>query len=202
MAEPHSSEWRRATKDGLHRALFHNSVNVVHDPKNAAEGSAALAFGEVGGTFNALEILNTSHLGRQFTLAAMVKSPKKTLMRVFSTYRGTGDPVTGELILDFNPTTGVLRLIVTGQKLQSLPRFVRDGRYHHLAATYDGGTVKLYVDGDDVGGGQVRPGAAHLTPDGSVIEHFGPPGAPSTAGIHLATNLRMGADHRRAKTSQ
>ena len=52
----------------------------------------------------------------------------------------------------------------------------------------------LYLDGQAVGAGRILPGSARLHHDGSVEKLFGSPGTDSIAGVHLATNLRLGAD--------
>ena len=184
----------KLSSDGAQRGLLHNGVSLVSDSENAISGNSALAFHREGGTLNTFEIEDTSHLGDRFTLAAWVKTPKRNLTRLFSTYRGSGEPATGELIFDFNPSTGVLRFILNGQKVQSSPRFWLGDRYHHLAVSYAQGSVKLYLDGSQVGEGRVRPGNSRLMSDGSTIEYFAPAGTESNVGIHLAANLRIGED--------
>jgi len=141
-----------------------------------------------------VDIVHTASLGKNFTLAARVKTAQPQLARLFSTHRGTGDPVTGELIFDLNPRTGVLRFFVNGQKVQSTPRYVADKLYHHYAATYENGEVRLYVDGVQVGAGKIRQGSAHLFNSQSVVEHFGPTDARSDVGIYLVNDLRIGED--------
>jgi hypothetical protein len=140
------------------------------------------------------EVPGTARLGAYFTLAARVKTSRAPLARIFSTYRGVGDFVAGELVLDINPRSGVLRFIVNGQRVQSTPRFCSDKDYHHYAAVYANGQVTLYLDGVMVGSGFIRQGTAHLFNSESVIEHFGPPEARSNVGIHLAGDLRIGGD--------
>ena len=115
-------------------------------------------------------------------------------MRLFSTHRGSGSASLGELIFDFSPGTGSLRLIVNGQEISSQADSLATGMYHHLAATYDRGRVRLYLDGRTVGSGQVRSGSARLGRDDTIVELFGPPDAPPLAGVHLADNLHLGAD--------
>ncbi len=181
-------------RDGVQRGLLHGGVSIDNDPANVLHGGSALAFQGDGGNLGTFEVEETSHLGDRFTLAAWVKTSKRTLTRLFSTYRGSGEPVTGELIFDFNPSSGVLRFILTGQKVQSQPRFWLGDRYHHLAATYFRGNVKLYLDGNQVGEGKVRPGNSRLMSDGSVVEYLAPTGTESSVGVHLAANLRVGED--------
>ena len=116
------------------------------------------------------------------------------MARLFSTHRGSGTPVSGELIFDVNPSVGTLSLTLNGQRVQSRPRFFRDGRYHHFAATHDHGEVKLYLDGYEVASKRISAGTMHLYYDGSIIDLRRPPGSSSEAGIHLAANLRVGED--------
>ena len=136
----------------------------------------------------------TAPLGHHFTLAARVKTQSRDRMRLFSTHRGSGAFALGELIFDFSPGTGVLRLVVNGQEIASQPASWAAGMYHHLAAAYDRGRVHLYLDGRIAGSGQVLSGSARLGRDDTVVEMFGPPDAPPLAGVHLADNLHLGAD--------
>ena len=122
-----------ASDDGIQQARFHNRVRVAPDPDPSAQGGSALHFGGDGDTLDTFEILGTSHLGTQFSLAARMRIDQRPLVRLFSTYRGSGVPVTGELIFDVNPSVGTLSLTLNGQRVQSRPRFFRDGRYHHFA---------------------------------------------------------------------
>ncbi len=180
--------------DGVQQGLLHSGVSIVSDPENAVQGTSALAFQGAGGTLNTFEIEGTSHLGDRFTLATWVKSPNRKLTRLFSTYRGSGEPAAGELVFDSNPVGGVLRLILNGQRVLSRPQSWLGDRYHHFAATYSRGNVKLYLDGNQVGEGQVRPGNVHLVSDGSVVEYFAAAGTESSVGVHLAEDLRIGED--------
>ena len=183
-----------ASDDGLQQARFHNEVRVAPDPDPSAAGGSALHFTGDGATLDTFEIVGTSHLGTQFTLAARMRTENQKLARLFSTHRGSGVPVTGELIFDVNPSVGTLSLTLNGQRVQSRPHFFRDGRYHHFAATHDRGEVKLYLDGNEVAAERIRAGTMHLYYDGSSIDLRRPQGSSSEAGIHLAANLRVGED--------
>ncbi len=183
-----------ASDDGLQQARFHNGVRVTPDPDPWAAGGSALHFTGDGETLDTFEIVGTSHLGTQFTLAARMRTENQKLARLFSTHRGSGVPVTGELIFDVNPSVGTLSLTLNGQRVQSRPRFFRNGRYHHFAATHDRGEVKLYLDGNEVAAERIRAGTMHLYYDGSSIDLRRPQGSSSEAGIHLAANLRVGED--------
>ena len=172
----------------------HGVLSIVQDPEAGAGGSAALLFPEPGAGTNRLEVPDTAHLGHEFTLAARVKAQSRDRMRLFSTHRGSGSPSLGELIFDFSPGTGVLRLVVNGQEVSARAASLAGGMYHHLAATYDRGRVRLYLDGRVAGSGQVLSGSARLGRDDTVVEMFGPPDAPPLAGVQLAENLHLGAD--------
>ena len=183
----------QVARDGLQHGRLHGSVKVSQDPETSG-GTFALFFPEQVADLNYLEVEDTSHLGHRFTLSARVRPSSRKRMRLFSTQRGIGRLATGELIFDFDPTDGVLRFSVNGQVISSGPAHFRQGQYHHLAASYDRGKVILYLDGQAVGSGRILPGSARLHHDGSVQKLFGSPGTDSIAGVHLATNLRLGAD--------
>ena len=170
------------------RLVLHGNAAVAEDPAGGAKSLVLKSAGDVA------DIQDTTHLGTEFTLAARVKTSRSRLARIFSTYRGVGDFVTGELVLDINPRSGVVRFIVNGQRVQSAPRFFNDKAYHHYAMVYANGQVTLYQDGERVGAGFIRQGSAHLFNSESVIEHFGSLEARSKAGVHLAGNLRIGED--------
>jgi len=183
-----------ASNDGLQQTRFHNKVRVAPDSDPSAAGGSALHFTGDGETLDTFEIVGTSHLGTQFTLAARMRSDERGLARLFSTHRGIGVPVSGELIFDVNPSVGTLSLTLNGQRVQSRPRFFRDGRYHHFAATHNRGEVKLYLDGNEVASERIRAGTMHLYYDDSIIDLRRAPDSSSEAGIHLAADLRVGED--------
>jgi hypothetical protein len=144
-----------------------------------------------------IELLHTTDLGPRFTLSAIVKTSTNKLTRLFSNYRGRGEFVTGELIFDFDPTGKEipgLRFTVNGESIQSESLKFDDGKYHHLAVTYNFGKVNLYLDGIDVGRGKIESGAARLTSSGTVIRHFELPNAMTEVGVHLGSNLLVGGD--------
>ena len=183
-----------AAADGLQPGRRHGFLSTVQDPDAGAGGSSTLLFPEPGTGANRLEVPGTAHLGHQFTLAARVKTQSRDRMRLFSTHRGSGSPALGELIFDFSPGAGVLRLVVNGQEISSQADSLAVGMYHHLAATYDRGRVRLYLDGRTVGSGQALSGAARFGRNDTIVEIFGPPDAPPLAGVHLSDNLHLGAD--------
>ena len=76
----------------------------------------------------------------------------------------------------------------------SKPLTFDDGKYHQLAVTYDFGNVRLYLDGLEVGRGQLQSGSAHLSGDKTVRRYFEQPNALLEVGIHLGGNLLIGGD--------
>ena len=184
----------RAAADGIQSGRRHGRLSIVRDSGAGAGGSSTLLFPDAGPGANRLEVPGTAHLGHHFTLAARVKTQGRDRMRLFSTHRGSGSPALGELIFEFGPGSGILRLIVNGQEVSATADVFGAGMYHHLAATYDRGRVRLYLDGRIAASGQVLSGSARLGRDDTVVEMFGPPDAEPLAGVHLADNLHLGAD--------
>ena len=138
---------------------------------------------------NGLELDNTFRLGARFTLAAQIKSRDRAgRQRLFSAYDpyperlGHNHPPLDrdgwigkrELIMDFNASgsddIGFLRLVVQGKSITAPGSFAA-GEYQHLAATYDDGTIMLYLNGNRIGAGTV-------------------PGGP----VATLVNLRVGTD--------
>ena len=184
----------KATADGLQQGRFHNHVTVTRDPANAC-GDSSLAFTSDGKALSTFQIVDTMSLGRNFTLAAKVKTGKKRLTRLFSTYRGCDKPVTGELILDFNAADGSIRFVANGQTVEGKCR-ISSARFHHYAVTYDEGDVRLYFDGKVVGSGRLRSGTCYYLYDDvkSVRESFNGLDRKTVTGIYLSSDLRIGED--------
>ncbi|MBN1513912.1 MAG: LamG domain-containing protein [Phycisphaerae bacterium] len=164
--------------DGRQAATPHNNVYAFGHPAYAAFGSGAVAFLDSGSTLNTLEIVDTTLLGERFTLAAMVRHLNNDHARLFTAYDGADAPLTSELVFDFDPSGTVLpglRFRLNGQSVLSTPVSFADGAYHHLAATCDGGSVRLYLDGVQVGQGSVPAGTpVVLRRNLRVAEDFGP----------------------------
>lgn len=64
----------------------------------------------------------------------------------------------------YTGSSGGLAFYVSGQSgyvasAQALQSAVWDGAWHHAAGTYDGETVRLFIDGDEVGSGRAAPAA-------------------------------------------
>ncbi len=168
----------RLSADGRQTLVFRGNVAVDANPANAAFGERSVAFGAPGTYSNRLEIAETANLGKHFTLAAMVNALDERHARLFSTYSGTGSVRCADLIFDFDPTGAAipgLQLTCQGIAVQSLPVTFADGRYHHLAVTYDEGEVRFYLDG-------VPAGQAWL-PGGEPVSLSGPLGVGGDDGI-------------------
>jgi hypothetical protein len=90
--------------------------------------------------------------------------------------RPTGKPGTGNTfwMLDNNTqygasftSTGAIRCVLSGLSSDSSGQVPSDGRFHHVACTYDGSMLKIYIDGDlqrcaNLGAAIVTTGAAGL----------------------------------------
>ncbi len=116
-------------------------------------------------TRSALEIPDTASPGTHFTLAANVKTAARGFMRLFSSYRGSGPPLTTELIFDIDPsgkTISGLRGVINGGEVMSDKLDFAADRPHHCALTYADGDVRLYFDGAEVASGVVPAGPVLL----------------------------------------
>ncbi len=180
-----------ACEDGAQQLCMHGAVHIVKDEDKAYRGCGSVEF---TGDKSLLEIRDTLHLGKEFTLCAMVKPAENRRMRLFSTYRGTGAWATGELIFDFEAGSGKLRFIVNGQKVEGSGEAFNDGRYHHLAAVYNKGRVSLYLDGGKIGSGGIKAGTTAIYVKPEVVRRLREQAGESWAGVHLASVLRVGND--------
>jgi hypothetical protein len=141
---------------------------------------------------NGLELDNTFRLGTRFTLAAQVcvrdKGGPQRLFSAFDPYPERGaenqPPLdrqgwigSRELILDFDPSGSgenkCVRFVVKGQSITA-PGSFTTGKYHHLAATYDDGSVALYLDGEKIGAGRAPAGPVSLLVNLRVGTDSGP----------------------------
>lgn len=185
---------RELTVDFAERSSYYRlegSARVVR----GAEGSPALAFSpRGGGGGGALVLHDTLHLGPRFTLSARALLKGQRTMRLFSTYRGSGEFSAGELVLDIHPRSGALRLVVNGQRVYGRPIYLQPGVFHEFMAIYDRGLVILRIDGVEVARTRVRLGTVPLYDRSGAVEYFDGPEALPDVGIHLASDLRVGAD--------
>ena len=158
------------------RVRFRNGAQVLRDPALAASGDGCVQFAGDGSVRDLLVLRDTRQLGTAFTLAAQVAFEKSRWTRLFSNYRGHGPAAPGELAFSFDPSGVVVPGIVfTVKKTQIRSGKVEltPGRYHHLAATYADGQVRIYLDGETVGEGETPPGAVDLSSDLAMGEDYG-----------------------------
>jgi hypothetical protein len=161
--------------DGRQEMRFLGTGKVDRDPEQAAFGSRSLTVDSPWRPLHRLEITGTSTLGTHFTLAVMAKGADNRPARLFSSYSGNGPVRTAELVFDCDPrgkALAGLRLICKGISVDSQPLEFADGKYHHLAVTYDDGHVQFYLDGSQAG------------------EAWLPGGTP----VSMARNLLLGED--------
>lgn len=161
--------------DGLQMLRNLGTCTLDHKKPDPASGKRSLIVGSEWRPWNRVEVEGTSDLGKQFTLAAMVKATRSRHARLFSAYRGNYPTNTSELIFDFDPRGKVLnglRLFCKGISVESQAAQFDDGKYHHLAVVYDDGSVRFFLDGKNIG------------------QEWLPGGEP----VKLARNLLIGED--------
>ncbi len=169
--------------DGLQVLRNLGSCTLDHKNPQPAFGKRSLVIGSDFRPWNRVEMLGTSDLGRHFTLAAMVKCKNKKPGRLFSGYNGNFPVRSSELIFDFDPTGRAisgLRLVCKGIEVESDNVTFDDGKYHHLAVTYDDGCVSFYLDG--------KPAGRQWIPGGEPVR--------------LLQNLLIGEDAHRGSDEQ
>ena len=148
--------------DGLTKLSFTDNAAVSEVSANAAFGSASAELSGNGSPMQYLEMDPTFTLGREFTLAAMVKSAISAPARLFTTAPGEG-PDTLVLKMDPSGASGAgLCCEFKGAAVESPPLQFADGNYHHVGMTYTDGEVALFLDGQQVGQGTVPGGAVWL----------------------------------------
>ena len=162
-------------QDGAQTVRVLGRGAVDEDPKEAAFGRQSCKVASPWRPLQRIELAGTAKLGKLFTLAVMAKSADNKPARLFSAYNGNKPVNTSELVFDCDPRGKALpglRLICKGIPVESNPAEFSDGKYHHLAVTYDDGHVLFYLDGRGAG------------------EAWLPGGAP----VSLARDLLVGED--------
>lgn len=170
-------------EDGLQELRNLGTSTIDYKEPQPAFGSRSLVVGSPWRPWNRVEIVGTQELGRQFTLAAMVKSKNNKRARLFSAYNGNFPVKTSELIFEFDPSGRILnglRLVCKGIEVDSGKVTFDDGKYHHLAVVYDDGCVTFYLDG--------KPAGRQWIPGGEPVR--------------LARNLLIGEDATRGSDEQ
>jgi hypothetical protein len=169
--------------DGLQELRNLGTCVIDYKDPQPAFGAHSLAVGSDWRPWNRAEIVGTQNLGKQFTLAAMVKCKKNERARLFSSYYGNFPVKTADLIFEFDPSGRVLdgmRLACKGVEVDSDALKLDDKKYHHLAVTYDDGCVTFYLDG--------KPAGRQWMPGGEPVV--------------LARNLLVGEDATRGSDEQ
>ncbi len=115
--------------------------------------------------FSTFELPGTTLLGDQYTLAVHADNREAALdfTRLFSSFRGVGPVGADRILMDYDPTGGVIpgiRAIVNNTVVQTTapPAGVTNPGYHHYALTVDNGDVRIYFDGSEVATGNVGNG--------------------------------------------
>jgi len=149
----------KLTRDGAQDPIVYNDVYV---------DSSTAAFGNNSGRFDLpvsgrsyLEIVDSKELGSAFTLAAMINvdSGELSPTRLFASYVSSSI-ASDELIFD---VYGTLRFMQNETAVTtSIPSSLQQPGWHHVASTYDGGAVVLYVDGVAVGSGTLAGNSVTL----------------------------------------
>ncbi|MFO7870366.1 MAG: LamG domain-containing protein [Kiritimatiellia bacterium] len=178
----------RLTDDGAQDPIFDSSgVTVDTNAANAAFGSQSVSFIDDGNP-NRIEIPSTTDLGSAFTLAAAFSLDASktdpgiaTRVRLFTSYNVDG--VAGDLIVtidsaDTDPFDNGVELWLNGTEIKptSIVPIEDDGNtYHHIAVTYDDGSVKIYFDGTELDLNTNTAGSGSVTLAQNV--HFGEDGS-------------------------
>lgn len=165
----------KQTKDGAQPMRILGKGVVTDKPEEVAFGKQAFQVASPWRPLQRLELGGTSKLGTSFTLALMARSTDNAPARLFSAHLGNKPVNTTELVFDADPrgrAPAGLRLICKGIAVESSEVRFDDGKYHHLAVTYDDGHVRFFLDGRSAG------------------EAWLPGGAP----VSLARDLMVGED--------
>ncbi len=142
--------WKLDESSGLRAGDSSGNGNdgVLHgDPIWVSEGKVVGAI-ELDGDGDFIEISNESNfdVSGQLTVSVWVKVNEfeKPFQSIIS--KGTGEG----WILSRSHSTGTVEFVCSGIKPQPYvvgKTSIDDGQWHHLAGVYDGGKLKLYVDG-------------------------------------------------------
>ena len=145
-------------KLGQHNGTMRNAVQLDATPGYALFGTQSARFDaplistEPNST---VEIPGTTNLGAAFTLAAFIRSSNISYTRLFTSYGGAGAVPAGELVFAFDPSGAVvpgLYLNIGGEVTGTpkVPPSLATPGYHHVAMTFNHGTVAMYLDGAPV----------------------------------------------------
>lgn len=169
------------TSDGAQDGVF-TSAGVTVSAGNPKFGRRAFSFVNTLGNevHDVIRLSGTKAIGERFTLAAYVDTTALTShQRLFSSYTGSGAVNAAQVLFDFDPDSignPAMRFYCNAAVTTASTSF-NDGAYHHLAATYDNGEVRLYLDGAQVGIGTNGTGAVTMAQELQIGEDVGTFGA-------------------------
>ena len=161
----------KLTLDGSQNGRLVNNVSIQADGAPFGDGAARFDIPVSGPEgFHRIRLPGTTGLGAAFTVAANVDYENTGFTRLFTSYRGTGGVGTDRIIVDFDPSGGVIpgiRAIINNTVLQTAapPAALSDPGYHHIAVTYDDGATTIWLDGVEVVAGTLGSGAITMTED-------------------------------------
>lgn len=125
---------------------------LVGTASNLASASTAVSAGAAGlnGSSSAMEVANAAALNpADLTLEAWVKTSSTTQMSIFS--RDLTTVASPQRAWQFRLTSGKPEVIFfnnsTNNNALSSATAISDNQFHHVATTWDGTTIRLYVDG-------------------------------------------------------
>jgi len=153
--------WLSDSDDSLITA--YDSTYRNHD--GSIEGTPTSTTGQIGtaftfdGTDDYISLTNHADLRpTEFTVSAWVKTTTSLASTIFASYsQETGAySIVAGFILNIAPTTGLPRLTVGRDTNEVISvdyeqavgtSDITDGAWHHVAGTYDGAEIKIYIDG-------------------------------------------------------
>jgi hypothetical protein len=114
-------------------------------------GVSNYSYGQIGNALNfdgvddgiSLTTLNLPLATSARTIEARIRTTQSTGGGAIVTY---GDPTTSSGRFSLYQTSGSLNFVAEGNDYYT-GIAINDGNWHHVAATYDGTTVKIYIDG-------------------------------------------------------
>jgi concanavalin A-like lectin/glucanase superfamily protein len=148
---------------------------------------SALSFG--GDDFISVNDSNTLE-PQSLTVSAWIKAPQSPGPYKYILAKGSQDCVTASYGLTTS-WNGGLQFYVwdqAGQRQLSgglANASIYDGKWHHVAGTFDGVLVKLFVDGKEQGEGASVP---------ATVDYLGPRGPTTIGGYHGSCDLMFSGD--------
>jgi Concanavalin A-like lectin/glucanases superfamily len=176
--EPDGQVARDTGPNGLHGQLGTGAEPDASDPARIAglSGGAVRFAGDAS-----VRVPDTSELGpARLTLETVARSDGSPGPYRYIVSRGGQACFAGAYGLYTGEHGGLALYVLDGSRYvvsaAARPADIWDGRWHHIAGTYDGQTVRLFVDGRQVGNGTPAAGAIDYdlpTPDMAVGSYQG-----------------------------